>query len=118
MFKVFHCLLSINIQNLFQIDINIHVQVGEKTFFHLEYSRTILWRQCASNAGIRLWNSLPDNITIIGLYFQYICLKDISSPVIEIVLKLMCLFFKLKVMWFVFELFRSCYWIIIHLCYV
>ena len=62
MSKAFHNLLPINIQNLFQIYINIRSS-RRKNMFSIKYSRTNLRRQCASNAGIRLWNALPDDIT-------------------------------------------------------
>ena len=67
MFKALHNLLPINIQNPFQILIYDHV--GEKTCFHK--SRTNLRGQCASNAGIRLWNALPDDITSIYLIYLF-----------------------------------------------
>ena len=84
MFKAFHSLLQISMQNLFQIHINIRSS-RTTNMFSIKYSRSNLRRQCASNAGIRLWNALPDDITN---YLQYIYSKDISSPVICIVVKL------------------------------
>ena len=65
MFKAFHNLLPINIQNIFQMHINIRSS-RRKNMFSIKYSRTNLRRQCASNAGIRLWNALPDDITNIS----------------------------------------------------
>ena len=47
--------------------------------FSIKYSRTNLRRQDASNAGIKLWDASPDDITNI---LQYIYSKDISSPVL------------------------------------
>ena len=41
----------------------------------MKYSRTNLRRQCALNAGIRLWNALPDdiaNISSIHIFERYI----------------------------------------------
>ena len=42
--------------------------------FSINYFRTNLSRQCASNAGIRLWDALPDDITnnfyIFNTFFQ------------------------------------------------
>ena len=34
--------------------------------FSINYFRTNLRRQCASNAGIKLWNASPDDITNIS----------------------------------------------------
>ena len=65
MFKAFHNLLPINIQFFFQIHINIRSS-RRKNMFSIKYSCTNLRRQCASNAGIRLWNALPDDITNIS----------------------------------------------------
>ena len=65
MFEAFHNLLPINIQNLFQIHINIRSS-RRKNMFSIKYSRTNLRRQCASNAGIRLLNASPDDITNIS----------------------------------------------------
>ena len=90
MFKAFHNLLPINNQNFFQIHINIRSS-RRKNMFSIKYSR--------ANFRRMLWNALPDDITNISSIHLF---KDISSPVICIVIKPVCLgllFVKIEVMW-------------------
>ena len=61
MFKAFHNLLPVNVQQLFSIYESAYTTRQNCHFKHY-YSRTTLKGMCISITGVKLWNSLDNSL--------------------------------------------------------
>ena len=62
MFKAFHNVLPVNVQQFFSIYESAYTTRQNCNFKHL-YSRTTLKGMCISITGVKLWNSLDNSLT-------------------------------------------------------
>ena len=63
MYKAFHKLLPCNLQKYFTIKSNVYgIETKQKNMFYQSYVRTTKKQHCISVAGVKLWNSLNNNL--------------------------------------------------------
>ena len=63
LFKAKHNSLPVNVQKLFSLNFdNIHI-TRQNNLFKVKYARTSLKAKCVSICGVKLWNSLPTDVS-------------------------------------------------------
>ena len=63
MYKAFHQLLPCNLQKYFTIKSNVYgIETKQKNMFYQSYVRTTKKQHCISVAGVKLWNSINNNL--------------------------------------------------------
>ena len=84
MFNLFHGILSIQLQMRFTKYSSVHSTSPKKSFVKVQ-EHTNLKAMCLSMYGVKLWNTLPDEIkscTSVNLFKK--CLKNISYHTIRL----------------------------------
>ena len=63
MYKAFHQLLPCNLQKYLTIKSNLYgIETKQKNMFYQSYVRTTKKQHCISVAGVKLWNSINNNL--------------------------------------------------------
>ena len=77
MYKAYHFALPVKMQSKFESADSSHYSLRHKNKFKIKFVRTTLKHNCLSVNGIKLFNSLPDNIsstpTLLGFKKKYKC---------------------------------------------
>ena len=70
MFKAYNNHLTVNIENILKVQLNI-ISSRRKNMFSINYSHINLRRACTPNVEKRLWNDLPVNKTNISSIYLF-----------------------------------------------
>ena len=83
MYKAFHQLLPCNLQKYFTIKSNVYgIETKQKNMLYQSYVRTTKKQHCISVAGVKLWNSINNNLR--NSYSVLMVKKKIKNYMINI----------------------------------